>query len=549
MGSLNGDDMRDSMNRSGERGAVAVLVAIMLVLLFVCVALVVDVGHVHSTKISLQQAVDAAALAAAQELPDGIISTTANNYLQANLDEPLSNYEVTVAIGWWDKTITTGGSAATRFINCGSGSTDPRCTVPNAVMVRAMRTAGPFFAFWRSGTDVTADAIAFAETVNPVLPLAVVSCLLPGSDWKLPDMTITGITDFRFAANDTGAWTSLTFSPANANTINDLITDPDKLDQFNSVIYGYKINNNGIENTDVDAGAFPYTSSYAGCSPEGTSIDCGLGRIAGKEIAAPEEYPVPPNFANLDGNLSDGYKATAFDPLSDFGSFKDASGNRSPGALPRWYNLNEESGLQSDDYFARLLTQDGLLLNTGKLLDYSTGVETPLPLGAGDDRFRASKDIPSGGDLITCDSKGCRPNYDKVLQRAGYPQVYLTNGVTVDLINNFLEKLGVENETMLCSEDDALPATQQALVLKAPVIFVGACEDWKANASERHSYVGLAKLLVTRLWVNNTGYDCPGSDLQAENQPGPLHIEGLQILPVADGQDDHASLPKIYLVE
>ena len=54
------------MSISSERGSVVVLVAAMLFLIFFCVALVVDVGHIHNVKIELQRAVDAAALAGAQ---------------------------------------------------------------------------------------------------------------------------------------------------------------------------------------------------------------------------------------------------------------------------------------------------------------------------------------------------------------------------------------------------------------------------------------------------------------------------------------------------
>jgi hypothetical protein len=157
--------------------------------------------------------------------------------------------------------------------------------------------------------------------------------------------------------------------------------------------------------------------------------------------------------------------------------------------------------------------------------------------------------VPNGGDLILCNNQGCRPNYAKILRRAGYPQVYLTNGVSTVLIQNFLEKVEVQNGSMACRADDALPDTQRALILKAPVIYVGACDDWAANPSQRYSYVGLTKFLVTRIWVNNTGYDCPGSDLQADDEPGPLRIEGLQILPVADGVADQGTLPRYYLVE
>ena len=539
------------MSLSNERGSVVVLVAVMLFLIFFCVALVVDIGHIHNVKIELQRAVDAAALAGAQELPGGDVVATAMAMGKANQvgNDAVVVKAADVVPGWWKTEIIQDETALDRFTAGG--------TKINAVRVSVTLDVPHFFAFPVTPTKVTADAIAVNQTIHPVFPLAMIACTTStGQSWKLPDMTITGITSFEFAGgkNDLGAWTSLTFSPANATTINDLIVDADKLDNFNRVIYGRNLDNDGIENTNVDTGIYPYNSNYGGCRSEGLDITCGLGRIADKEIAAPDEYPTPPNLNNL--NLVSGnYQPTAFDPLTDFGSWKNAGGDRIPGALPRWYNLNNEAGLQNDDYFARILTQDGVLLNSAKLKDgtYSSGAEKPFPLGAGDDRFRSSKDVATGGDLLLCDSKGknCIPNYPKILQRAGYPQVYLTNGVTNTLIANFLEKIGAQNGTLPCSEEDPpLPASQQlALVLKAPVIYRGDCTEAKFNPSDTYNYVGLAKFLVTRIWANNNCYFCPDSDLQNESRPGAFQIEGLQILPVADGEDEQASLVRIYLVE
>lgn len=539
-----------AMGLSNERGSVVVLVAVMLFLIFFCVALVVDIGHIHNVKIELQRAVDAAALAGAQDIPDGSAAVVATAVAMGNANQVDNDAVVIdpakVEVGWWKTEIIPGETAFDRFTAGG--------TTINAVKVSVTLNVPHFFFFPIEDSVVTADAIAVYLTINPVFPLAMVACTTStGESWKLPDMTITGITNFKFAANDLGAWTSLTFSPANATTINDLIVDTEKLDNFNRVIYGKNLDNDGIENTNVDTGIYPYNSNYGGCQSEGLDITCGLGRIANKEIATPDEYPAPPNLNNL--NLVSGnYLPTAFDPLTDFGSWKDAGGNRVPGALPRWYNLNNEQGLQNDDYFARILTQDGVLLNSTKLQDgiYSSGAEKPFPLGAGDDRFRSSKDVATGGDLLLCDNKGekCKPNYPKILQRAGYPQVYLTNGVSNTLIANFLDKIEAQNGTMPCSEEDPpLPASQQALALKAPVIYVGDCDDVKFNPSDTYNYVGLAKFLVTRIWANNNCYFCPDSDLQDESRPGAFQIEGLQIVPVADGEDDQASLTRIYLVE
>ncbi|WP_305041470.1 pilus assembly protein TadG-related protein, partial [Geoalkalibacter sp.] len=54
--------------RVGEKGAVAVLVAVLLMFLIGMVALVVDVGYLYATRSELQNAADAAALAGARQL-------------------------------------------------------------------------------------------------------------------------------------------------------------------------------------------------------------------------------------------------------------------------------------------------------------------------------------------------------------------------------------------------------------------------------------------------------------------------------------------------
>ncbi|MDD2421241.1 MAG: pilus assembly protein TadG-related protein [Heliobacteriaceae bacterium] len=56
--------------RETEKGTVIVLVALLLISLVVVVALVVDVGHAYVKKAELKNALDAAALAGAQFLPD-----------------------------------------------------------------------------------------------------------------------------------------------------------------------------------------------------------------------------------------------------------------------------------------------------------------------------------------------------------------------------------------------------------------------------------------------------------------------------------------------
>jgi len=82
-----------------QDGAVIVLVALALVVLMGCVALVVDFGVMFSNKSNLQNVADAAALAGAQDLTNTTAATiTARNYAQLN-GVPIANTTVNTPYG------------------------------------------------------------------------------------------------------------------------------------------------------------------------------------------------------------------------------------------------------------------------------------------------------------------------------------------------------------------------------------------------------------------------------------------------------------------
>lgn len=548
------------MSISNERGTVVVLVAVMLFLIFFCVALVVDIGHIHNVKIELQRAVDAAALAGAQEIPVSSAAVVAAAVAMGNANQVDNDTVVIdpaeVVLGWWNTEVIKGQTASNRFTAGG--------TPINAVKVTATLNVPHFFFFPVDDSVVTADAIAVAQTVNPAIPLAVISCIptdsgsiSPGS---LPDMTICGIRSFDFNSdgNDDGAWTSLTFN-ASATEINSYMNSAEGRDKFNRVIYGRDLPdpNYGIENTATDRDAYlnGYNSAYSGCNPVEYNIGCGLGKIAEKEIARPDEFPVPVGSHPLSIGATP-VAPPAFDPLTAYAA---------NGALPRWYNLNAMAGFQEDDHFARIWSQDGILLrgSTEVLSDYQSRLEsyylgTEKPFG--DDRF-----ANAGGKMITKKQGTYRPDFMKILKQAGYPQVQVNNGVIGNVIPTFIGNEDVSNGTnLLCHEDDAL-SNGQAVILKTPVIFIGECGPWKAI--DTASYVGMAKFLLTRAWAPAAEYDCgsnfvnvgscsttfdpaaPGGLLEAIGSTSPAMLEGLTLLPTADGEETNASLIRIYLVE
>ncbi len=85
--------------RSGERGQTLVIFSLLLVALCGFVALTVDAGLILYNRTDNQKTADAAALAAAQELPDAASAVAvAEQYLEANgfdLNDPDNAYVIT----------------------------------------------------------------------------------------------------------------------------------------------------------------------------------------------------------------------------------------------------------------------------------------------------------------------------------------------------------------------------------------------------------------------------------------------------------------------
>jgi Flp pilus assembly protein TadG len=148
---------RQSRRPQPNRGAVAVLAAFLLVMLLAMVAFAVDLGYIAHAQTELQRSADAAALAAASQLPDqaaaiaAAVATSRDN--QTGVAPPIDPADI--EFGFWNRdTVTFGDSAL-------GGS-------PSAVRVTIRRTAAGgnalnlFFGqlLGRKRADVTATATA-----------------------------------------------------------------------------------------------------------------------------------------------------------------------------------------------------------------------------------------------------------------------------------------------------------------------------------------------------------------------------------------------------
>jgi Flp pilus assembly protein TadG len=608
-----------------SRGAVAPLVAIMLILIVVCVALVVDLGHIHNVKVQLQRAADAAALAGAQELSGAsgaamnarnvaFATAQANTVDQDPVFDDPTDIDVVVnpdfkgqsivavqPIRWDPNIVDEDGNTQT---------TNDRITplpvaqydTANGVWVTAQRDVDHVFFFFTGSTPVTADAIAVNIYEEQTIPIALVSCIPTGGssvNIHSPGLSICDIVTYQFNADteDTAAWTSLTFGPASNPNIMQFL-DEDGAETFNQVVYGGTgPSRDGIENTDVIGPAtriipvpdFPgYDPDTTGClGNDGLTITCGLGEDPSLD---PED---PDLIRRLDPAKVPGAAITdplAYDPL------------------PRWYHFDDDATTYDvyNDAFTRLVTQNGTLVqNVGenetvyqtRLQNLYTGA-LPSPYGGtGDARFKKQTPTGPGEKFIKWDASEAKykPDFNEVLSYAGYPPVWVNNGVIPPALAQFLNDLidtGTDEfKTSVSGEFEPFNTGNEAnsggsgetVQLTMPVIFAGPCDEWRALATGPPTnginlyYVGTANFLLTRAWrPGNNCYDhgsraisvefnppndcspavektfdpaIAGSDIQCAGGSTPnAALEGLIRVPT-EGDEAAAGIRKIYLVE
>lgn len=102
-----------NMQPEKEKGSVIVLVALLMTTLLGFTALVVDIGLIYTKKAQLQNAIDSAALASAQELPNTVSAlNVANQYIVLNGFSP-SDVNITFSNG--DNTVDINGTKKVDF--------------------------------------------------------------------------------------------------------------------------------------------------------------------------------------------------------------------------------------------------------------------------------------------------------------------------------------------------------------------------------------------------------------------------------------------------
>jgi len=187
---------RPTRHRSSERGAVAVIVGILLSVLIGFLAMVMNIGHSRMVRGQLQNAVDAGALAASYQLngmatgvtlaTNAAITFTGNNDTDRNT--PVAITGADVQVGHWDFT----QSKATAFTSL--AATPANLPLMNAVRVIAGRETSranavpiwmPSFLTTNTTMNVTAEAVAVGggplTNAGCALPFVVPSCAIPNT--------------------------------------------------------------------------------------------------------------------------------------------------------------------------------------------------------------------------------------------------------------------------------------------------------------------------------------------------------------------------------
>lgn len=230
--------------RHGQRGAVAVLVAVVLIVLGAFLALGMNIGHSRMVRGQLQNAADAAALAGAKDL-DGTLTPILNQLPNASATDfagrHVSDRAVTVGInptsdvvlGTWDP---FGADPATSFTPVTATTLEDARNV-NAVRVLTGREASRgnpldvFFATFLGNpnkTEVTADAIAVnggpCTEDCPNVPLAFFACGLIDPVTNELQCGKTLRIHFSPDGSDTGGLSSLSTASASTTIYRDIIS-------------------------------------------------------------------------------------------------------------------------------------------------------------------------------------------------------------------------------------------------------------------------------------------------------------------------------------
>jgi Flp pilus assembly protein TadG len=182
----------DPVTRPGdtdERGVVLVLVALLMVLLCVCAALVIDVGNVGQERRQAQNAADAAALAGATDIQNG--DTTYSSVVSVIKNYVSSNYGTVAWSGCTDQAPLAIQPDATT--TCISWDANPPATTKVRVVMPTRQVSTTFGRVAGIGSfSVSAYAVATVGHSNVDVPAPCALCTLAGSNIQNGSIAVNG---------------------------------------------------------------------------------------------------------------------------------------------------------------------------------------------------------------------------------------------------------------------------------------------------------------------------------------------------------------------
>lgn len=170
------------MRRERDSGAIAIFVAVASILFLMIAALVVDLGMAMQKRSDAQKAVDLAALAGGQDLPDknAAMASVADYLISNGWGTDLSGAPVSQATLINNLTTPSLEDGYVEFFESSLGATRMQVTAPERSVPFVFAPVGDLLGGGKSGTRVSASATVEIRSVDLVLPFQVPGGATPG---------------------------------------------------------------------------------------------------------------------------------------------------------------------------------------------------------------------------------------------------------------------------------------------------------------------------------------------------------------------------------
>ena len=176
----------------GQRGNIAILFALCLPVLLGCAALAVDLARLNLTKVELQNAADAAALAGARSLSvsSTVATATALQVAQSNFANASQIQVAVIQTGYWELTTNS-------FSTPGTPGTGKVPAIKVTVPISSTQNNGPLRLFFApilgivNISNIQASSIAILNSTGGPFDYAIFS----GSEREIDKLSFTGSHD------------------------------------------------------------------------------------------------------------------------------------------------------------------------------------------------------------------------------------------------------------------------------------------------------------------------------------------------------------------